>query len=211
MSTVEPAVVPGPVESSGFSLLRPRAEMDRMRRSFERPTAIGRYALVALGAVTLGSGAGLVLAHYATIAFAILAFGLVLMALGAVQHLFYTQGKAHWPTEMSLHDSGVELLLHNGEIRAVEWSDPKIDLEILLRIPKAGAPPEATLMWRMDRKVPPCPLSAAGFERLEAAIAAHGLQIQEFRRGPRTRETRVIEVGPPPKKSMPKSPADWGP
>jgi len=181
-----------------------------VRHVYERPTAVGRYALVGLGALTLGSGVGLVLAHYATIAFAILAFGLVLMILGALQHLVYVQGKAHWPDQLILFDGGVEVVLHNGDVRAVEWTDPKIDFEIHVRRAKRGEGEEAKLFWHMDRKVPPCPLSTEGFERIRVEALRRNLGYQELRRGRGRRELRVYLFGPQIQTKA-KNAADWAP
>jgi len=195
---------------TGVSLLRTEEELETARRAYERPTAVGRYALVGLGALTLGSGVGLVLAHYATIAFAILAFGLVLMILGALQHLFYVQGKAHWPDQLTLLDGGVEVVLHNGDVRAFEWTDPKIDFEIHVRRSKRDDGEDARLFWHMDRKVPPCPLSAEGFDRIRTEALRRNLSYQEFRRGRGRRELRVYLFAAQEVPKL-KNAADWAP
>ncbi|HYA58339.1 MAG TPA: hypothetical protein VEH57_07795 [Thermoplasmata archaeon] len=211
MPAAENLSLGGAAGDVGFPVLRSGEEVDRLRRSVERPPAVGRYVLAGLGAVTLGSGAGLVLAHYSSLAFAILAFGLLLMVLGAVEHLLYLRGRAHWPEQMLLFEDGLELVLHNSEVRAAEWSDPHLDLEVHARALKSGDGAEYLLLWRMDRKVPPCSLTPEGFERLRAEAVRRDLHLQQYIRGSGRRELRVYTIGPAVKPPPPKSPADWGP
>ena len=100
---------------------------------------------------------------------------------------------------MLLHEDGIELLLDNGEIRAAEWSDPKLDLEIHSRPAKAGGGNEILLLWRMDRRIPPCPLTPEGFEHLRAEVEGRSLHFQEFHQGRPGREQRMYLIGPPPR------------
>jgi len=181
-----------------------------MRESMVRTTAIGRFILLGLGAVTLGSGVGLVFAHDALVAFVFLAVGLLLMILGAVQHLIYLRSRANWPKEMLLFPDGLELVLNSGEIRAVEWGDPKLDLQVHVRPRRAGEGDDYLLAWGMDSKVQPCSITAEGFERIKQEVVARNLTFRDNRRGHGKRETRIYEIGPAPTKVV-KSAADWGP
>lgn len=208
-----PADDPGGGDDSegGISILRADAETDRERLRYERSSVFARFGLIGLGAVTLGSGAGLVLAHYALVAFAILAFGLLLMILGAVQHLLFLRGRDRWPTQLVLFDTGVEVVLRNGDVRAAEWNDPKLALEVQTHPRSDGSGDAATLFWRMDRSIPPCAITADGFAKLQGEIVGRGLSMNDSRRGPRRQETRVLQIGPAPPKTVAKSAADWGP
>jgi hypothetical protein len=194
----------------GLPLLRVDPETERLRESGQRTATLGRYLLVGLGAVTLGSGVGLVFAHRDVVAFAFLAFGLLLMVLGAVQHLFYLRSRAHWPDQVILFASGIEVLLHNGEIRAAEWTDPDLDLELHVRQARTGEGKDILLVWGMDSKVPPCSLTTEGFERLRTEVIARGLGLRETRRGYGRKEVQVYTVGPPAKRRE-HSPTEWGP
>ncbi len=195
----------------GFPILRADAETDRSRERFERTSTVGRYGLLGCGAVAAGSGAGLVFAHYDDVAFAILAFGILLLVLGGVQHILYRRGRAHWPNQVLLFDGGAEVMLSNGDVRAIEWDDPKLKLEVQTQSDPANGGESATLFWRMDRSVPPCEITSEGFSRLQVEIVRHELSLHESRRGSRGRETRILEIGPSPPKPVPKSPTEWGP
>jgi hypothetical protein len=211
MSTPEVTVPGVPVGEAGLSILRVDEEAERTRRSGERTAVLGRYLLLGLGAIALGCGAALVLVHYKLAAFVLLAFGLFLMVLGAVQYLLYMRSRAHWPKEMLLFDDGLELVLYNGEIRAVAWTDPKLEFELHQRPGRAGKGDEALLVWGSDSRVPPCSLTSDGFERLRAEAIRRQLDFHETRRGHGAREVRVyaIKAAPPPKAAP--SPSEWGP
>jgi hypothetical protein len=211
VSTSQATPVTVASSEGGFSILRLDAEMDRNRRNFERTSTFGRYGLLGFGAVAAGSGTALVAAHYATAAFAILAFGLLLMILGGVQHILYLRGRAHWPNQVLLFDGGVEVVLSNGDVRAIEWEDPKLDLEVQTQPEPLAGGESAILFWRMDRSIPPCAITPEGFARLQAEVVQHGLTFRETRRGPRGKEARLLEIRPAPPKPVVKSPSDWGP
>jgi len=147
--------------------------------------------------VTASAAAALWAAHPSALAIVLVIFGLVLIVLGLVQHLFLLLERRRWPDQAYLWPDGVELLLHNGEVRAIDWDDPKLAFD-LFRRPLRGDPTgEILLEWRMGPYVPPCPLTEEGFHRLQAAIVAHNLGMAEFRHGRRAREIRVFEVRPP--------------
>jgi len=215
MSTSEVAADPAFAGETGLSILRVDAEAERTRLGGERTAVLGRYLLIGLGTVALGSGVGLVLArynapHYRFASFVLLAFGLFLMVLGAVQYLIYTRSRAHWPKEVLVFDNGLELVLHNGEIRAVEWNDPALRFELHERPGRAGHGDHALLVWQMDSKVPPCSLTPEGLDRLRHEAIARGLGFLETRRGHRKSEVRVYSISPAAKKAE-HSPTEWGP
>ncbi len=199
-----------PGDATGVAILRTGTEVDVWRRRSERTVEWGRYVLLGFGAVALGSGVALVLTHRSISAFVILAFGLLLMSLAAVQHFYYRRGQALWPEQMHLFPDGLELVLHNGEIRTAEWSDPHLDLEMHERPHWVGSADGVVLRWRMDTRVPPLPITAEGCEMLKKEAIRRDLQFQELRSGHGKREVRMFTFGPS-SKPVPKNPADWGP
>ncbi len=209
MSTSEAAVgvVPPPgvaAEESGLSILRSDAFADRLHHGMARPTQLGRYLLVGLGAVAVGAGVGLFFGHQVDVALAILLLGAILVVGGILQYRSFQRSQAHWPVKILLHEDGIELLLDNGEIRAAEWSDPKLDLEVHSRPSKRAGGFEVTLLWRMDRRIPPCPLTPEGFEHLRSEVEGRKLKLQEFHQGRPGREVRLYLIGPtaPPKPAL---------
>ncbi len=182
-------------EEHGASLLRPPGEAADLRRRRERPAEIGRYLLILLGAICGGAGSALwITTHVPFVAGALLGFGLILVALGATLHLVLLRERVRWPEEAHAWEEGIELLLHDGEIRAASWTDPKLALDVFVR-PRPGAVGDERLMvWRMDSSVPACDLSEAGFERLMKAVASHNLGLAEYRRGRSNREARAYEI-----------------
>ncbi len=169
----------------------------------ELPGQVGRYVLVMLGSVILAASAGLWFTHPSALADALLVFGLVLVVLGVVQHQLLIRGRANWADQAYLWSDGLELVLHNGEIRAVPWNDPKLVLDIYCRPVPGVHNDEIQLVWKMDSRVPPCQISVEGFDRLRVAAVAHGLMIEEFR-GNSKRDMRAYEIRPaPPMKVAP--------
>jgi hypothetical protein len=196
---MEPATNPThdpTVEATGILLSRSDADTDYLRRQMELPGQVGRYILVMLGSVILAASAGLWFTHPSGLADALLVFGLVLVVLGIVQHQLLIRGRAHWPDQALLWPDGLELVLHNGEIRAAPWNDPKFVLDLYCRPVPGVANDEIMLVWKMDSKVPPCQLSVDGFDRLRGAAITHGLEVAEFR-GDRKRDMRAYEIRPP--------------
>lgn len=204
MALSGPSASGSPVEATGVSLALGDDRVRGSRGRSERIARYGRNTLVMLGAITAGAAAALGRLHPSGLADGILVFGVVLIALGVVQHLWLRRDRDRWPEQAYLWADGVELVLHNGEVRAVEWNDPKLALDLFCR-PIPGDPPtqEILLEWKMDGYVPPCPLSPDGFERLRTAAIAHGLGMAEFRHGPRQHEIRIYELRPPRRSSAP--------
>ena len=166
------------------------------RRRRERPAEIGRYPLLGSGAVCASAGGALWLtapsAHPLGAAF--VAFGLVLMALGGSLHLLLVRERDRWPERAYAWDEGIELVLHDGELRATAWDDPKLALDVFVRPRARSSEDERLLVWRMGSGVPACDLTQPGFDRLIEIVNAHGLRLSEYRRGRRAREARAYEI-----------------
>jgi len=195
MSSPEPPPTERPVEEHGVSLLRPVEEAAGLRHRRERPAEIGRYLLILLGAVCGGAGAALwVTTSVALVGVAMLGFGLILVALGASLHLVLLRNRDRWPEAAHAWDEGIELLLHDGELRAASWDDPKLALDVFVRPQRRSTDDERLLVWKMDSAILPCDLSQGGFERLMQAVVAHDLRLAEYRRGRATREARAYEI-----------------
>jgi len=182
------------VQEAGVVLLRPAEEVDRLRHQRERPAEIGRSLLLFLGAVCAAAGGALWVTHGSVVAEALVAFGALLIGLGFVEHVLLQRDRTHWIDQAHLWDDGIELVLHNGEIRAASWTDPGLAFDIFVRPRRNTNDDERLLIWRKDPKVPPCDLSEVGLDKLKGAVMAHELGFTEFRRGRRAREARVYEI-----------------
>jgi hypothetical protein len=192
-----------PAEASGIVILHPEAGSAEFRRKLERPAQVGRYAFGFFGAVTVAVGVALHLFHPTSVALALIAFGAVMIALAFVQHGLLGRDRRHWPTQALLWDEGVELILENGEIRAAEWDDPKFELDAFIRPGAKGRPDEVFLGWKMDSKLPLCPITPEGLDRLREAVDAHRLQSREYRGGGGRRAMRGFEFRPFPPSAPP--------
>jgi len=189
-----PPTGPAP-EEHGVSLLRPAAESAELRRRRERPAEAGRYLLITLGAVCSGAASALwVSTRVSLVAVALLGFGLILIALGATLHLVLLRDRARWPEQVHAWDEGIELLLHDGELRAASWTDPKLALDVFVHRRRRAADDDRLLVWRMGSSVPPCDLSRAGFDRLMQVVVTHDLRLSEYRSGRKGREARAYEI-----------------
>jgi hypothetical protein len=185
----------GFAEEHGVSLLRPAEEATDLRRRRERPAEVGRYLLIGLGSVCAGAAGALwVTTRVSLVAGSLLGFGLILIALGATLHLVLLRDRERWPEEAHAWDEGIELLLHDGELRAASWTDPKLALDVFVRRRRGATDEERLMVWRMGPAVPPCDLSRAGFELLMQVVVAHHLQLAEFRGGSKAREARAYEI-----------------
>lgn len=185
----------------------PAEEAERLRRRRERPAEIGRYALLGLGAVCATAGAALWLTTpgVSLPAVAFLAFGLTLMALGGTLHLLLVRDRDRWPEQVHAWADGIELLLHDGELRAASWDDPKLALDLYVQPRRGSSYEDHLLVWRMGSSVPPCDLSEAGFSRFMEMVVAHKLRLDEFRNGKRTREARAYVIRARPEHPAPGS------
>jgi hypothetical protein len=162
----------------------------------ERPARVGRVVLVMLGAITAAVGTATWVTTGGALGVALAVFGGVLLVLGITQHFLYRRDLSHWPERAVLWDEGVELILHNGEVRGASWSDP----DLLFGLASRPAPPpivrEYLLLWMRDSKIPSVEISSEGFERLRKTASTHHLRLRERRRGRRSRETLWLEIGP---------------
>lgn len=178
------------------SILRSGPEATFLNRRMERPARVGRLVLTMLGAVTAAAGVALWVSSGAPLAEAIVGFGATLAVLGVVQHFLYRRDQAHWPEQAHLFTEGVELVLHNGEVRGTSWSDPDFALQLIARRARPPVGREFVMIWLLDSKVPPVELTAQGFERLQQLAVKHGLDLAQRRRGSRSDSTQIIHIHP---------------
>jgi hypothetical protein len=162
----------------------------------ERPARVGRVALSFLGVVTASAGTAMWVTTESGLGLALAGFGGILLVLGVVQHLLYRRDQAYWPEQAHLWGDGLELVLHNGEVRGASWSDPDFSLQLIARRAPSPAGREYVLIWLMDPKVPPVELSSEGFERVRQNAAYHGLDLIQNRRGARADSTQLIHIHP---------------
>jgi hypothetical protein len=188
------ATTPNIESEQGVALLRTGEGSELLRRRIERSASLGRYVLVLLGVVAAAAGFALWVSTRASFGLAMGTFGGVLIFLGIVQHLLYRRDLAHWPDQAHLWTDGLELVLHNGEVRGASWADPDFSLHLVARRAPPPAEREYLLMWLMDSKVPPIELSATGFDQLQRMAADRGLQVSQTRRGSRANATQLIEI-----------------
>jgi len=214
MISPKPTVPGSSGEETGVPLLRSDAESEEYRLRAERPSQIGRFVLVGLGGVIVGAGSGIWFARAppASAADGLLAFGIVLIVLGYVQHRLLLRDREHWPRQAFLWSEGLELVLANGEIRAAPWSDRKFGLDLYARPTPRGGPDELLLAWKMDPKVPMSLMTEEGFDRVREAAVAHGLEFSEYRADNRRRTLRGFEIrAPPPPSPRAIAPAEANP
>lgn len=176
------------------SILRTGPGADLLRRRMERPARFGRVILPLLGVVTASAGVAMRIVTGASLGVALGAFGVVLIVLGAVQHLLYRRDQTHWPDQAFLWDDGVELVLHNGEVRGASWSDPDLALHLVARRAPSPADREYLLIWLMESSIPPVELSPEGFDHLRRMAVNRGLQMTEVRRGSKATSTQLVEI-----------------
>ena len=150
--------------------------------------------LTMLGAVTALAGGALLVTTGSGLGIALLAFGGVLLALGVVQHLLYRRDLEHWPEKAALWADGLELVLHNGEVRGASWTDPDFALQMVSRKAPSPADREFLMIWLMDSKIPPVELSEEGFDQLRRVAVDLGLQITHGRRTSRSDSNLWVEI-----------------
>ncbi len=189
-----------PPDERGLSLLKPAEEVAALRRRRERPAELGRYPLILLGVVCAGAGAAFWLSsrlRLSLVGLALLGFGLILIALGAALHLVLLRDRDRWPERAHAWDEGIELVLHDQEVKGALWTDPKLALDLFVHRPRNANDDVRLLYWKMDPAVPPCDLSQAGFDRLMRIVATRDLQLAEYRSGTKGREARAYEIRAP--------------
>jgi len=184
-----------PVEEHGVSLLDSPEQAADQRRRRERPAEVGRTLLITLGTICAGAGAALwITSRLSIVPAAFLAFGLLLLALGATLHLVLLRDRDRWPEGAHAWDEGIELLLHDGDLRASLWTDPKLALDVFVRPVRRTTGVERLLVWRMGSPVPPCDLSPEGFDRLMQVVVAQDLKLVEYSSGRKGREAKAFEI-----------------
>jgi len=185
-----------PPDEHGASLLVPPEEAERWRRRRERPAEVGRFALLGLGLTCIAAGLALWITARGEVGVGsmFVGFGLALAALGGTLHLLLQRDRDLRPERAHAWEDGIELVLHDGDLRAVAWSDPKLALDVFVRPRRGTADEERLLVWRVGRSVPPADLSEAGLARLLEVVATHDLRLAEFRNGRRAREARAYEI-----------------
>ena len=179
---------------TGISILRTGDEAAYLRNRLERSANIGRYAMVMVGSITVAAGAAVWVTSASEVGVAIAAFGAVLTVLGVIQHFLYRRDLSHWPTEVLLQEEGLELILPNGEIRGVMWSDADFGLQLIARPAPEPAKREFLLIWLVDSRIPPVEISSEAFDRLREITANKGLRLSQRQHGTRTNPTQFVEI-----------------
>jgi hypothetical protein len=185
-----------PVEENGAPVLLEDPAALVLRKRQERTARFGGYAFTTLGAITASAGTALWFTVPTPLGIALAVFGGVLVALGLVQFRLLQRDREHWPDRAILWEGGVELVLHNGEVRGVAWTDPDLALTLVARRAPLPVGREYLLVWIADGKVPSVELSATGFAALRRAAEDRRLAVTEQRRGREPNGTRWIEIRP---------------
>jgi hypothetical protein len=190
----------------GISIARTGPEAEYLRRRLERSAKFGRTAMVTVGAIALAAGAATWITSRTNVGVFVAAFGGVLVVLGLVQHLLYRRDLENWPKDILLQDEGIEVLLSNGEIHGVTWSDPDLTLQLIGRPVRSPANREYLLMLLMESRIPPIEITSEGFDRLRKILGDHGFLIEQSQRGKRANPVQMILVRQRPMEPTPQRP-----
>jgi hypothetical protein len=196
---VDPATYeesPGTTEGEGVSLLREDESVAVLRRRLERPARLGTVIFLLLGSVVASAGLLLFYSNRVLINLPIALFGAILIVLGVAQYFLMRRDREHWPDRVFLWEGGVELVLHNGDVRGVSWTDPDLALGLVTRPARPPVGREWLLLWLRDKNVPTIELSEDGFNRVRQSAEVRRLHIQENRRGRGARLSQWIEIHP---------------
>ncbi len=186
---------PAEAPEHGSSLLCSPGEATLLRQRRERSAVLGSRLLATLGAVSASAATALwITTRVSYVAVGVLAFGVLLIGLGVLLYRILARDRRRWPEELHAWDEGIELLLHDGELRAAPWTDPRLALDVFVRHPRRSNDAERLLVWRMGTPVPPCDLSREGFDRLMDVVVSRGHELVEYRRGAKGRESRAVEI-----------------
>ncbi|MGB6443177.1 MAG: hypothetical protein WBF81_07770 [Thermoplasmata archaeon] len=197
-------------EEGAVSIARRDGAAGPLRRRFERPARRGIGAFLVTGSVTATAGISLWFSRSGLPGLGLAAFGAVRLARGMAQYLLLRREIAHWPDRALLWEEGVELVLHNGEVRGVSWTDPDLARTLVGRPAPPPVHREFRLVWIAEGRIPSVELSAGGFLRLRKAEESHRLSIVEHRRGREPRRSQWIEIRsrPPGGARSPRAAAD---
>jgi hypothetical protein len=196
---VDPATyeeTPGATEGEGFSLLRSDASMAVLRQRLERPSRLGMVVFLLLGAVVAAAGLFLFLGNRQLINLPIALFGAILIALGAAQFFLLQRDREHWPDRAFLWDGGIELMLHNGDVRGLSWTDADLAFGLMSRPARPPVNREFLLIWLRDKNVPSIELSEEGFHQLRQIAVDRRMNVQEIRKGRDARLTQWLTISP---------------
>ena len=196
---VDPATYeesPGETEGEGFSLLRSDASAAVLRQRLERPSRLGMIFFLMLGAIVASAGLFLYLSNRDVINLPIALFGAILIVLGAAQYFLLKRDREHWPDHALLWDGGVELMLHNGDVRGLSWTDHDLAFGLVTRPARPPVDREFLLIWLRDKNVPTIELSEEGFRRLRQVAEDRRMNVQENRKGRDARLTQWLTIQP---------------
>jgi len=187
---------PGATEGEGISILRSDGSTAVLRERLERPSRLGMTFFLMLGAIVAAAGLLLFVTSRALIDLPIAVFGAILMVLGGAQHFLLKRDREHWPDRALLWDGGIELMLHNGDVRGLSWTDPDLAFSLVARPAHAPVHREYLLIWLRDKNVPTIELSEEGFQRVRQVVEDRRLNITENRKGRDSKLTQWILVQP---------------
>ena len=155
---------------------------------------MGLYVLSTLGLATTAIGAVLWLLAPSSLALGLVGLGGLLMLLGYVQHRLYRRDLALWPDQAILWDGGIELVLHNGDVRGVSWTEPDLALDLVARKAPSPAGREFLLVWMSEGKIPSVELTEEGFEKVQRVAVAHELTVLQRRHGRAADARQTVEI-----------------
>jgi hypothetical protein len=196
---VDPATYeesPGATEGEGISILRADASTAVLRQRLERPSRLGMIFFLILGAIVAAAGFLLFFSSRQLIDLPIGFFGAILMLLGGAQHFLLKRDRENWPDKAFLWDGGIELMLHNGDVRGLSWTDPDLAFSLVARPARAPVNREYLLIWLRDKNVPTIELSEDGFHRVRQIAEDRRLNVTENRKGRDAKLSQWILIQP---------------
>lgn len=182
------------MDGDGLPIAREGEVAEFLRTRIERPARVGLYVLSTLGLATTAIGAVLWLLAPSSLALGLVGLGGLLMLLGYVQHRLYRRDLALWPDQAILWDGGIELVLHNGDVRGVSWTEPDLALDLVARKAPSPAGREFLLVWMSEGKIPSVELTEEGFEKVQRVAVAHELTVLQRRHGRAADARQTVEI-----------------
>ncbi len=186
--------MPPGADGDGLPIAREGEVAAFLRTRIERPARVGLYVLSTLGLATTAIGAVLWLLAPSSLALGLVGLGGLLMLLGYVQYRLYRRDLALWPDQAILWDGGIELVLHNGDVRGVSWTEPDLALDLVARKAPSPAGREFLLVWMSEGKIPSVELTEEGFERVQRVAVAHELTVMQRRHGRVADARQTVEI-----------------